>query len=669
MRYHNYKKHITKLLLLTGSLLSLSSCNFLDITDNYFSDEISSDSIFANSRNTIAYIWDISRMFPDEGNLIEGHPNTLGPLATDEAFSNAKADITMKYITGEINSKNLGNFEERYSNNYKAIRRCNTVLSNLNKVPNLNTTDRKDILGYTHFMRAYAYYRLLIDWGPTLLLGNDIIPNNEELKNYDRERGTYDECVDYICNEFEESAKYLPTTQSIANFGRPTKGAAYGLIARLRIYQASPAYNGGEEARRCFGNWKRKSDGAFYINQTYDEKRWAIAAAACLRVIEMKKNGNAMYHLHTVESSSETPDLPTNVSTDPDFLKPWPIGAAGIDPFHSYADMFNGEDVIPSNPEWVWARYSNDLTAHTQQSFPAHLSGFNHYCVTQKVIDAYRMVDGNSIEESSSEYPYSETGFTTSQKKFSGYRLNSGVYNMYNNREMRFYASIGFSECFWPMTSTSTVGNYNQTITYYYDSPNGKQSNVVDYPITGYVIKKFINPTDAWAGTNSKRLTKAYPIIRYADILLMYAEALNHLTTTHTVQLDKETYTLMRNTDEIRKTFNLVRHRAGLPGMSVSEVSDVNTVQKLIEQERMIELLFENERYYDVRRWGKYEESELTTITGMNVEGTKSTYYQRTIPNSSRIGARVVNRKMMFMPIPNSEIRKLPSMSQNPGWD
>ena len=240
---------------------------------------------------------------------------------------------------------------------------------------------------------------------------------------------------------------------------------------------------------------------------------------------------------------------------------------------------------------------------------------------------------------------------------------------MYNNREMRFYASIGFSECFWPMTSTSTVGNYNQTITYYYDSPNGKQNNVVDYPITGYVIKKFINPTDAWSGTNAKRLTKAYPIIRYADILLMYAEALNHLTTTHTVQLEKETYTLMRNTDEIRKAFNLVRHRAGLPGMSVSEVSDVNTVQKLIEQERMIELLFENERYYDVRRWGKYEESELTTITGMNVEGTKSTYYQRTIPNSSRIGARVVNRKMMFMPIPNSEIRKLPSMSQNPGWD
>lgn len=670
MMIHNtYKKIIAGLLPLVGSALLMPSCNFLDVADNYFSDEISSDSIFANTRNAVAYMWDISRMFPDEGNLIEGSPNTLGPLATDEAFSNAKSDITMKYVTGEIDSKSLGPFETRYYNNYKAIRRCNTVLKNIGKVPGLSVNDRRDMLGYTHFMRGYAYYRLLLDWGPTLLLGDEVIPNNEELKNYNRERGTYDECVDYICNEFEEAAKSLPLQQSIADFGRPTRGAAYGLIARLRVYQASPAYNGGDEARRCFGNWKRKSDGAFYISQTYDEKRWAVAAAACKRVMDMKKNGNSMYRLHTVESSSETPALPTNVTSDPDYLQPWPAGAAGIDPLHSYADMFNGEDVIPSNPEWVWARYSNDLTSHTQQSFPAHLNGWNHYCITQKVIDAYRMADGRNIDESTPQYPYSESGFTTSQKNFSGYRLNSGVYNMYNNREMRFYASVGFSECFWPMTSTSTVGDYKQTVTYYYDSPDGKQSNTVDYPLTGYVIKKFINPTDAWAGTNAKRLTKAYPMIRYADILLMYAEALNHLTTTHTIQLGGETYTLSRDVDEMRKAFNQVRHRAGLPGMSMAEAADADKVQKLIEQERMVEFLFENERYYDVRRWGEYEATESVTMTGMNMDGTKATYYQRTVPNSNRVGSRVVNRKMMFMPIPNSEIRKLPAMSQNPGWN
>jgi len=182
MMIHNtYKKIIAGLLPLVGSALLMPSCNFLDVADNYFSDEISSDSIFANTRNAVAYMWDISRMFPDEGNLIEGSPNTLGPLATDEAFSNAKSDITMKYVTGEIDSKSLGPFETRYYNNYKAIRRCNTVLKNIGKVPGLSVNDRRDMLGYTHFMRGYAYYRLLLDWGPTLLLGDEVIPNNEEL--------------------------------------------------------------------------------------------------------------------------------------------------------------------------------------------------------------------------------------------------------------------------------------------------------------------------------------------------------------------------------------------------------------------------------------------------------------------------------------------------------
>lgn len=59
------------------------------------------------------------------------------------------------------------------------------------------------------------------------------------------------------------------------------------------------------------------------------------------------------------------------------------------------------------------------------------------------------MIDGRDITNSSDEYPYSEDGFTSSVNTFSGYRLNPDVFNMYVNREMRFYASIGFSECFW----------------------------------------------------------------------------------------------------------------------------------------------------------------------------------------------------------------------------
>ena len=325
--------------------------------------------------------------------------------------------------------------------------------------------------------------------------------------------------------------------------------------------------------------------------------------------------------------------------------------------------------MLATNPEYVWARNSGTLVANTQMAFPLKAGGWSGMALPQKIIDNFAMVDGRSIDNSSEKYPYSESGFTTQQKNFSGYRLNSGVFNMYNNREMRFYASVGFSECYWPCSSSTTSGLYNLTITYYYDSANGKLNSATDYTPTGYVIKKFIHPSDAWDGTNARRMDKAFPIIRYADILLMYAEALNNLTTTHTVQLGEQTYTVSRDIQEIRNAFDQVRHRAGLPGLSDSDLASVDHMQELIERERMIELLHENHRYFDVRRWGIYEEVESEPVTGMNVDSGKAGFYTRVIPNTSRIGSRLVNKKLMFLPLPLSEIRKLPSVDQNPGWE
>ncbi|MDD6436787.1 MAG: RagB/SusD family nutrient uptake outer membrane protein [Prevotella sp.] len=667
------KKIIRLSALLASALvitLGSASCDFLNVADDYFTDEISSDSIFTNKRNLEAYMWDISRMFPDEG-LLQINPHTPGIYATDEAFSlvnMSQAYDGMAFVLGLVTPTNMRGFLSYYNRNYMAIRRCNDILANINKPQDMKATERALDLGYVHFFRAYAYYRLLLDFGPGINVGDEVLDPNGSTSYYSRPRSTYDEMEEYICNEFEEAARYLPARQSIMNFGRPTKGAAYGMIARLRTYWASPEFNGGEAAHRYFGNWKRSTDGAYYVNQNYDENRWAIAAAACKRVMDMTDGGNPMYKLHTVQASSETPALAPGVTTDPDYYKPWPQGAAGIDPYHSYADMFNGESVIPSNKEWVWARYSGSLTSDQQCAFPIKNGGWNNECVTQKVIDNYRMADGRTIDNSSSTCPYSEEGFTSQQRTFSGYRLNSGVFNMYNNREMRFYASIGFSECYWPMTSATSAGDHDLTVTYYYDSPNGKQQSDHDYPITGYVCKKFIHPSDAWQGTNSRRMDKAYPMIRYADILLMYVEALNHLTTTHTVTLGEQTYTLSRDVNEMQKYFGQVRHRAGLPAPSIDELSDEAYTQKLIQQERMSEFLFEGERYFDVRRWGIYEEEDSKPITGMNIEGTKDTYYRRVVPNTARVAQRVVSRKMVFLPIPDSEIRKVKDMDQNPGW-
>lgn len=83
----------------------------------------------------------------------------------------------------------------------------------------------------------------------------------------------------------------------------------------------------------------------------------------------------------------------------------------------------------------------------------------------------------------------------------------------------------------------------------------------------------------------------------------------------------------------------------------------------------MVELLWENRRYYDVRRWGIYEETEREPMRGMNPDGaTKDAYYQRVIPGTSSFMTRVVDKKAVFVPIPRAEMRRLPSLDQNPGY-
>ncbi len=643
------------------------SCNYLSI-DKYFTDELNIDSVFLSKRYIEAYMWEAASMFPNETHFLANN-YTPGPFACDEGFSLANTidHVGLGYILGEISAERMLTLRNAYSTYYQIIRKCNTIITRIDEAVDMTTVDRFNILGNTRFIRAYAYYRLLLDFGPPIILDNELPNSNEDLSYYDRPRSTYDEAIEYICGELEEVANWLPETVSIMEFGRPTKGAAWGLIAKTRLFQASPLFNGGDAARSCFGDWRRSADNTHYVSQIYEERRWAVAAAAAKRLIDTGK-----YRLHTVEASDKTPPLPENIISDPDYYNDWEDGgAAGIDHFHSYSDMFTGEAVIAANPEYVWARTATFGNMNLNLAFPISNGGYNAMGVTQKIIDAYLMVDGRTIFNSSLEYPYSESGFTTSAKSFSGYQLNAGVYNMYNNREMRFYASIGFSGRFWAMSSATDVGSYNQTITYYYDSPNGRTADETGrrVPPTGYVCTKFIHPTDALQGTNRRTMGKSYAMIRYADILLCYAEALNNLTENHEVEIGGKNYTLSRDIEEIRLAFNQVRHRAGLPGLTYAELADASKIQELIERERMVEFLYENYRYFDVRRWGIYEESEGEPIMGMNIDSNNEGFYRRSIPSTSRIMQRIVAKRMVFLPIPLDEVRRLSSLDQNPGWE
>ena len=662
MRYLRYLKHLI-IVAFIALYCSMSSCNYLNV-DDYFMDTLGYDSIFQNKLNLQQYLWGTAAFFYDEG-AIWGSTYTPGVVGSDEAFTMWDHDEYpgTQFVLGNINPDNLMSMNV-WPQMYKIIRKTNLIFQRIDECKDLTTLEEREILGYAHFMRAYAYYHILMNFGPVVLIGDETLETNEKPEYYNRKRATYDESVDYICDELELAAKYIPLTVSMGQFGRPTRGAAYGLIARLRLQQASPLFNGGAAAKTHFASWKRTVDGVDYVSQQYDEKKWAVAAAAAKRVIDM-----GVYELYTVKRDSTTMPLPKNVPSG-DF----PNGAGNIDPFKSYSDMFTGEALSQKNTEFVWGRISSNVRNYTRHAFPIdNLGGWNGMAIPQKIVDAYYMVDGRDINNSSEEYPYSEIGFSSEKQSFSGYQLNNGVYNMYMNREMRFYASIGFSECFWPCLSTSESGRRNQTITYFKGGNSGKDrtnSDIRNYPITGYVIKKFIHKDDAWAGNDAETLEKPFPIIRYAEILLSYVEALNNLTGGHTItDAEGNSQTFTRDVNEMAKYFNMIRYRAGLPGLTSAELSSPDQMFDLIVRERMIEFLHENRRFYDVRRWGIYEEVDKEPIVGMDTESRKDGYYERTVVNHPIARNRKVERKMIWLPISRQEIRKVPKMDQNPGWD
>lgn len=583
--------------LLFAFIVLLGSCNYLDV-DQYFDDTLKFDSVFTQKRYFEAYLWGAAGQLPDESRIF-GHEYAPGITAGDDIFTVMSSDIFRgsAFALGYVNPDNLRGMNV-WSDMYKVIRKANLMLARMDECQDMTALDRRNYTGYIHFLRGYAYYHILMTCGPAILVGDEIFESNLDGPAYNTYRATYDETVEYICSELETAAAYLPLKASIAQFERPTKGAAYALIARLRLHAASPLFNGTSTARLYFGNWKRTYDKAYYINQNYSEEKWALAAAACKRVIDMN-----VYELFTVSKDQNTPQLPAGVPTEN-----FPNGAGGIDPFKSYSHMFTGDEPFKNNNEVIWGRISEEVKGYTQQSFPQYMGGYNGMGLTQKMIDAYRMEDGKTIEEAMAvgEYKEGPNDFTSGPRDFSDYHLNGNIWQMYANREMRFYACVGFNGCYWPATST-TDGSYRlQTVKYCMDGNAGKYAGTVgsdNYTPTGYVIKKYISSYDAWRGNSSERYEKGFPIIRYAEILLSYAEALNQLTTTHAITLPTgESYSLSRDVDEMAKAFNQVRYRAGLPGLTQAQLESPTEMFEQIKRERMVEFLGEGRRFYEDRK-------------------------------------------------------------------
>lgn len=651
-----YKKIFSGLIAFAPCLFSLTSCaGYLDV-DKYFTDVLTLDSAFTKRTYAEGFLSNAFEVTKDEvQDISTGGKGGYALFASDDLLRMGNGDYCKKYQNGEYSAATTL-LEDKWKRVYEPVRKSTVILNYIDRCMEMTASERIDVKGQAHFLRGLAYWTLLRQYGPLPLIpdaGFDISMSYDELSV---QRNTYDECVDYIANEFVMAALQLPDTRTSNNIGRPTKGAALAARARLYLFAASPLNNGNKDLFNL-----KNYEGKQLISQTYDESKWARAAAAALDVINLKQ-----YKLFTVPLSSTTVVPPNNVSySDKDF----PDGWADIDPFESYCQLFNGGVSASKNPELIFTRPNDDqngIDELVNLLMPKTLSGENAIAVTQKQVDAYSMKNGYSITDSLGGYV--KTGFSTG----AGYDfIPANVSLQYANREPRFYASIAYSGSIWPCKSASDSKFRDQQIFYYKDLNDGKlYNNTANFPITGIGMKKYYNPEDSKT-TGGYTVAKFEPAIRYAEILMIYAEALSELTTTYTVTTYTGVeYTIKRDVDQLRVGMKPIRIRAGLPDLSDNMYNDQDQFRSALKHERQIEFFAEQKRFYDLRRWKDAAVEENMPIKGCNVEMTnsdtqKQEFYTPTVVTSY---PKIFLDAMSLCPIPYYELKKNKRLTQNPGW-
>lgn len=656
------------LLTMMGGL-SFQSCNFLDI-DPYVSDLFSLDTVFVKKEYTEKYLNNVYNYLTDYGSATCWGTSQPWTLISDEGIAGYKRHnhIYNYFCNNEIKADELGAFD-RWDRFYMGIRKANTFLQRVNECQEVSALKRSEWIGEATFIKACLYFELMLAYGPVPIVPDEPVSFDTPIAELMVERNTWDECSDYVAGLLEEAMKLLPIEiLDASEMGKPTKNSALAVLSRLTLYTASPLYNGENTE---FSDFKNNA-GVPYLNQEYSNEKWAIAAANAKRLVDIKPND-----LYIVPKMKNTPTMPVPAAEQADF----PDGVGGIDPFHSYSDMFTGECVLASsNREILFSRQSSYVNDMERYCAPAIIDGWNVFFMPQSLVDAYYMADGRNIDNASAEYPY-ESGYTENDTTFSGERATngmtilSGTYKWYLNREMRFYATVGFNNSYYPSTSTPPDRIDQQdgkVLKMFADSRSGKEyainvtGEAEEYPMSGYLCRKFTHYEDSWV-SGGRLKAKYCPAYRMAEVYLNYVEAMNELTQSYTIGEQ----TVTRDPQEMKRCFNLIRHRAGLPGITDSDVANVERMRELIARERRIEFVWEGRRYFDLRRTKKAVIYENAPVTGCDVSAKSSEpdkFY-----NVIRVKERdwiykVFTRRQTFFPIPKVEVDKNFNLDQMPGY-
>ena len=592
--------------VLLGSTMSLASCG--DFLEKQPSNELTEDKTYGN--------WSMFEYFHnDTYNFLRHGALRIGNSWLDSATDLAETSYSNG---GTRTSFNIGNYyagggadelTTTWESRYRGIRKCNRVITGIDRVPfDITKTEeenlalRRTMVAEARAFRAYFYWEMFLRYGPIPIIKEVLDPEEDMITPYTKRPTVKEYVVDFILNELKEAEPdMLPYEEAFVSTksGRLSQPMARALASRIKLYMASPRY------------------------AAQSGITWQDAADAAKSFIEDYGANFALYQEDNIPGGT------------------------------NYRNAVLRTHYTGNNHEVIFFR--NDVTigwGGISLDSPVGAGGSGGNCPSQNLVDMYDMADGSSpfAQYDLTGAPVYVNG-TPTVNPASGYNDEA----MWSNRDPRLEATVLHHGFAW---GNSTVRPDNR-INVIYGMADNPAGNANSTP-TGYYMAKYI-PAEILSGTHAGSAYRLWTIIRYAEILLNYAEALNEAQGPSATVFD---------------LLDQIRHRAGITGNVADrpDLHDQDALRRFIRKERTVEFAFEEHRPWDVRRWNVAVEALSRPIYGVTVTrvGNATDADYDFVPGNYKITrkvaqARVFDEKMYLYPIPEEEVWKT-GLENNPGW-
>lgn len=641
------KHKISKMIYILSCILAVGSCSeFLDVVpDDGFA---TLETAFNMRLEAKKYLYTCYSYMPHDGEITTD-PAILGGdeywSVVDPIGGSSYNDNVFRIARGLQNATSplAGQY---WTNLYRAMRDCNIFLENISTVPDLFEWERLQWIAEVKFLKAYYHFYLLRMYGPIPLVKENlpITATPEEVKV---SRNTVDECFGYIVELLNEAIPYLPLTIVNPNdeMGRITKPVAAALKAKVLVTAASPLFVNNRDQVTLVN----KDGTALFPNNLEPAEvtaRWDSAAVACREAIQICNEADiVLYQYQTVSSLSDT--VLKELTVRNAFTESWNSGI-------------------------IWANSQSRSTTATQRNASPNLDAgryadewllYGSLNPPIKIAEMYYTSHGVPIEEDKSWQgvnPYALRESTDAERYY--IKKNYTTVQLNFDREPRFYASLGFDGGLW--YGHRIYGNNPDEYLYVACRYGGIQQkrNSNSGPVTGYFWKKCVHYQNVQTGINAlTTILYSWPIIRLADLYLLYAEAINEAEGPNGA-----------NSSELFKYIDLVRAQTKLKGVKDSwdeytdnkKYNNQEGMRQIIRRERLIELSLEGQRFWDIRRWKTAPEEYAKGITGYTVtERNPAKYYQPVLLADQKFSI-----KDYFWPVEISVIENNRNIVQNIGW-